>query len=84
MPKPKVCKAAGFKVVVDCINSVGGVALPPLFEALGVQEVTLINGEPTGSFAHNPEPHLPHHLTELAEQGAKAWCIGRLWWTFAM
>lgn len=61
-----VCKA-GFKVVVDCINSVGGVALPPLFEALGVQEVTLINGEPTGNFAHNPEP-LPHHLTELAEQ----------------
>ena len=46
---------AGFKVVVDTINSVGGVILPGLFEALGV-EATFLNAEPNGDFAHNPEP----------------------------
>ena len=46
---------AGFKVVVDTINSVGGVILPDLFEALGV-EATFLNAEPNGDFAHNPEP----------------------------
>lgn len=48
-------RKAGFKVCVDAINSVGGVILPQLLECLGV-EYTLINGEPTGDFAHNPEP----------------------------
>ena len=46
---------AHFRVVVDAINSVGGVILPELLGALGV-EYTLLNGEPTGNFAHNPEP----------------------------
>ena len=46
---------AGFRVVVDSINSVGGVILPELLKALGV-EATFLNGEPTGDFAHNPEP----------------------------
>jgi phosphomannomutase len=46
---------AGFKVVVDTINSVGGIILPRLFEALGV-EATFLNAEPNGDFAHNPEP----------------------------
>ncbi|MFQ7113705.1 phosphoglucosamine mutase [Hallella bergensis] len=46
---------AGFKVVVDTINSVGGVILPDLFEALGVK-ATFLNAEPNGDFAHNPEP----------------------------
>lgn len=46
---------AHFKVCADTINSVGGVILPELFKALGV-EYTIINGEPTGDFAHNPEP----------------------------
>lgn len=48
-------KNAKFKVVVDTVNSVGGVILPELFEALGV-EATFLNAEPTGDFAHNPEP----------------------------
>ncbi len=56
----------GFKVVVDCVNSTGAIALPPLFEKLGCEYV-LLNGNPDGNFAHNPEP-LPKHLTELSER----------------
>ena len=48
-------KKAGFKVCVDTINSVGGIILPKLLEQLGV-EYTILNGEATGDFAHNPEP----------------------------
>ena len=58
-------KAAGFKVVLDAINSVGGICMPALFKALGVECVTL-NGEPNGHFAHNPEP-LPANLVGLSE-----------------
>ena len=57
-------RKAGFKVVVDCINSVGGIIMPRLLEKLGVECITLY-GEPTGDFAHNPEP-LPKNLTELS------------------
>ena len=46
---------AHFKVCVDAINSVGGIILPELLEALGV-DYEILNGEPTGDFAHNPEP----------------------------
>jgi phosphomannomutase len=60
----KAIKAAGFKVVLDAINSVGGIVMPKLFEALGVECVT-INGEPNGRFAHNPEP-IPSNLTDLS------------------
>ena len=60
----KAIKAAGFKVVLDAINSVGGIVMPKLFEALGVECVT-INGEPNGRFAHNPEP-VPSNLTDLS------------------
>lgn len=58
--------SAGFKVVIDCVNSVGGIALPPLLKALGVENVVQLNCEPTGQFPHNPEP-LPEHLTEISE-----------------
>ena len=58
-------KKAGFKVVLDAVNSVGGIIMPRLLERLGVQCIT-INGEPTGDFAHNPEP-LPKNLIELRE-----------------
>lgn len=58
-------KAAHFKVVVDCINSVGGIIMPRLLEKLGVECITLY-GEPTGDFQHNPEP-LPKNLTDLCE-----------------
>lgn len=57
-------RKAGFKVVLDAINSVGGIIMPRLLERLGVECVTLY-GEPTGDFAHNPEP-LPKNLTELS------------------
>ena len=48
-------KARKYRVCVDAINSVGGIILPRLLDALGV-EYTILNGEPTGNFAHNPEP----------------------------
>ncbi len=48
-------KNAHFRVCVDTINSVGGIILPELLEALGV-DYEILNGEPTGDFAHNPEP----------------------------
>ena len=58
-------RKAGFKVVLDAINSVGGIIMPRLLQKLGVECITL-NGEPTGDFAHNPEP-LPKNLVELSE-----------------
>lgn len=58
-------KAAGFKVVLDAVNSVGGIIMPRLLERLGV-ECIYVNCEPTGEFAHNPEP-LPSNLVELSE-----------------
>jgi len=54
-----------FKVVIDCVNSTGGISLPPLLKALGVAEVVELYCEPSGEFPHNPEP-LPEHLTELS------------------
>ena len=53
-----------FKIVVDGINSTGAVFVPMLLKALGVEHITVINGEVNGRFAHNPEP-LPEHLREL-------------------
>lgn len=59
-------KESKFKVVLDAINSVGGVTMPLLLERLGV-ECIQINCSPTGDFAHNPEP-LPHNLVELSQR----------------
>jgi phosphomannomutase len=56
-----------FKVVVDAVNSTGGIAIPRLLEALGVQTVKALNCEPTGQFAHNPEP-LPEHLGQITKE----------------
>ena len=47
---------AGFKVVVDAVNSTGGIAIPKLLRALGVTDITELNCTPDGHFAHNPEP----------------------------
>ena len=58
-------KAARFKVVLDAVNSVGGIIMPRLLKRLGVECVEL-NCEPTGEFAHNPEP-LPANLIGLSE-----------------
>ena len=60
-------KAANFSVVVDAVNSTGGIYVPALLEALGVKKVTKLYCEPTGHFPHNPEP-LPQHLTELSSK----------------
>lgn len=54
-----------FKVVVDAVNSIGGVVIPTLLRELGC-EVIELNCQPTGEFAHNPEP-LPENLTEISE-----------------
>ena len=54
-----------FKVVIDAVNSVGGIVMPKLLRELGC-EVVELNCEPTGEFAHNPEP-LPQNLTEISE-----------------
>jgi len=59
-------RKAGFTVAIDAVNSVGGIVLPQLLKSLGVKEIIELNTEPTGIFAHNPEP-LPQHLTEIAE-----------------
>ncbi len=63
----KAIQEAGFRVVVDCINSTGGIALPPLLKSLGVENIEMINCDPTGEFAHNPEP-LPEHLEEISKR----------------
>lgn len=56
-----------FKIAVDAVNSTGGLAVPMLLEALGVEVIHKINCEPTGHFAHNPEP-LPENLTEICKE----------------
>lgn len=58
-------KTANFKVVVDAVNSTGGIAVPQLLKALGVKNTIELYCEPTGHFPHNPEP-LAEHLTELS------------------
>ena len=56
-----------FRICVDAVNSTGGIAVPMLLDALGVKTVTKINCEPTGIFAHNPEP-LAEHLTQISTE----------------
>lgn len=57
---------ANFKIVVDAVNSTGGIAIPMLLKKLGVTQITELYCEPTGHFPHNPEP-LPQHLGDLAK-----------------
>jgi phosphomannomutase len=56
-----------YRVVVDGINSVGGIAIPRLLRALDVKEVIEVNCEPAGRFAHNPEP-IPENLTGIRQE----------------
>lgn len=58
-------KKKQFKIAIDCVNSTGGISLPPLLKALGVEEVIPLYTEPNGDFPHNPEP-LPENLTEIS------------------
>lgn len=60
-------KAANFKIAVDAVNSTGGIFVPALLKALGVENVIEMYCEPTGHFPHNPEP-LPEHLTDLSSK----------------
>lgn len=53
-----------FKIIVDAVNSSGGIAVPMLLKALGVEQITELFCEPTGHFPHNPEP-LPEHLSHI-------------------
>jgi phosphomannomutase len=62
----KSIKAAGLTVAIDCINSVGGLILPQLLGALGVEKVIGLNTNPDGNFAHNPEP-LPENLRDISD-----------------
>lgn len=59
-------KAANFKVVIDCVNSTGGIFVPALLKALGVETVHELYCTPDGHFPHNPEP-LPENLTEISK-----------------
>ena len=71
--KPELIAAQKYKIAIDAVNSVGGIAVPALLKALGVEEVVEINCEPTGHFAHNPEP-LPEHLGQIASEVKSAKC----------
>ncbi len=59
-------KKAKFKVVIDAVNSTGGIVIPELLKALGVAHVTPLHCTPSGLFPHNPEP-LPEHLNDITE-----------------
>ena len=60
-------KAADFSIVVDAVNSTGGIFVPAMLDALGVKKITKLYCDPTGHFPHNPEP-LPEHLTDLSQE----------------
>lgn len=62
-----------FKIAVDAVNSVGGIAVPALLKALGVEDIVEINCDPTGHFAHNPEP-LSEHLGQIASEVKSGKC----------
>lgn len=59
-------EAKNFTVAIDCVNSVGGIAIPAILHALGVKNIIELNCTPNGQFPHNPEP-LPQHLTEISD-----------------
>ena len=58
--------AKNFTVAIDCVNSVGGIAIPAVLRAFGVKNIIELNCTPNGHFPHNPEP-LPQHLTEISD-----------------
>ncbi|MFH2095998.1 MAG: phosphoglucosamine mutase [Bacteroidota bacterium] len=62
----KAIAEAGFKIAIDCVNSVGGIAVPKLLRALGVKDIIELNCTPDGRFAHNPEP-LPENLGDICK-----------------
>jgi phosphomannomutase len=67
---PEAIKKARFRIVVDAVNSTGGIYVPALLKALNVAKVDELNCTPDGQFAHNPEP-LPENVTEICEAVVK-------------
>lgn len=63
-------KKRKFRVVIDCVNSTGGIFLPELLKSLGVEQIIELYCEPSGNFPHNPEP-LPENLLELSKSVRK-------------
>ncbi|MFN8143031.1 MAG: phosphoglucosamine mutase [Bacteroidia bacterium] len=66
----KAIKSRKFRVVIDCVNSSGGIVLPALLKALGVEEIIELYCDPNGQFPHNPEP-LPEHLGDISKEVKK-------------
>jgi phosphomannomutase len=60
-------KRRNLKVVIDCVNSSGGIFVPALLNAMGIYEIDVLYGEPNGDFPHNPEP-LPENLVALSKR----------------
>ena len=63
----KAINLAKFHIVLDGVNSIGGIAVPALLKALGVKRIDTLYCDPTGEFPHNPEP-LPEHLSDICSQ----------------
>lgn len=70
MVDAEVIRNKNFSVVLDPVNSTGAIFVPLLLKALGVEKITILNGEVNGQFAHNPEP-LPENLQELCSSVVK-------------
>ncbi|MFH1004778.1 MAG: phosphoglucosamine mutase [Bacteroidota bacterium] len=66
----KIIKEKKFRIAVDAVNSTGGIVVPMLLESLGVEDIFQVNCEPTGDFAHNPEP-LPENLYDISKMVIK-------------
>ncbi len=66
----RAIRKAKFKIVVDAVNSTGGIAVPELLEELGVKKIKKLYCDPSGNFPHNPEP-LPEHLKEISHKVKK-------------
>lgn len=60
-------KAKNFRIAIDCVNSTGGIAVPMLLKALGVQKITEFYCDVNGQFPHNPEP-LPENITHICSE----------------
>ncbi|MCF8366358.1 MAG: phosphoglucosamine mutase, partial [Bacteroidales bacterium] len=73
MVDAEAVKNADFKVAVDAVNSSGGIAIPELLEALGVEKIEKLYCDPTGHFPHNPEP-LPENLKDISKLVAEKKC----------
>ena len=67
----KAIKERNFKIAIDAVNSTGGIIVPMLLRALGVETITELYCEPTGDFKHNPEP-LPENLRDISKTVTKS------------